>query len=296
MNFAGDVWAMPKNDPLLTTLLDLDAALNGSIKLIVGGGYGLYLKQLHLKKNGSIQTLFPIAQLPVARTTEDIDLILHAEVVTDPDSMHPIRKAIDDLSFEVVPGAEFMQFVRPMGPGVVKIDLLSAPLGNFASRVPKDKRRVRPQPSVKLHAHKMDEAITVEEHPFPVEISGVLSSGKQRSTTVFIPQAFAYLMMKLTAFHDRLHDEDKDLGRHHAIDVYRIIGLLTESEYDTVIELSRNNQNQKIVAAARAIAEEHFMSSTGLGQIRIREHQLASDEMNLELFAEELKNILLPQT
>ena len=35
------------HDPLLTTLLDLDAALE-SQELTIGGGYGLYLKQLYL--------------------------------------------------------------------------------------------------------------------------------------------------------------------------------------------------------------------------------------------------------
>ena len=38
--------------------------------------------------------------------------------------------------------------------------------------------------------------------------------------------------------------------------------------------------------------EEHFVPSSGLGRIRIREHQLASNQMDLDQFAEELKNIL----
>ena len=37
---------MPAN-PLLTTLLDLDAALHEQ-ELIIGGGYGLFLKQTHI--------------------------------------------------------------------------------------------------------------------------------------------------------------------------------------------------------------------------------------------------------
>lgn len=39
------------------------------------------------------------------------------------------------------------------------IDLLAAPLGRFAERVPKDSRRVKPRPSVKLHASKLEEAV-----------------------------------------------------------------------------------------------------------------------------------------
>ena len=112
-------------DPLLTTLLDLDAALE-SQELIIGGGYGLYLKQLYLKQNPQIRTLFPPSALPSARTTEDIDLILRAEVVTDSKSMKAIREALDTLGFTVVATAKYTQFVRDMQPGQVKIDLLAA--------------------------------------------------------------------------------------------------------------------------------------------------------------------------
>jgi hypothetical protein len=76
-------WGAIMDDPLLTTLLDLDAALAWEQPLVIGGGYGLYLKQLYLTEHPEIQTLFPLQDLPEARTTKDIDLILRAEVVTD---------------------------------------------------------------------------------------------------------------------------------------------------------------------------------------------------------------------
>ena len=117
-------------DPLLTTLLDLDAALE-SQELIIGGGYGLYLKQLYLKQNPQIRTLFPPNALPSARTTEDIDLILRAEVVTDSKSMKAIRDALDTLGFTVVATAKYTQFVRDMQPGQVKIDLLAGSVGRI---------------------------------------------------------------------------------------------------------------------------------------------------------------------
>ncbi len=125
------------HDPLLTTLLDLDAALSPQ-KLIIGGGYGLYLKQLYVSNNPQIRTLFAVNDLPNARTTEDIDLILRADIVTNSDSMKAIRGALDRLGFTVVETAKYTQFVRQMAPGQVKIDLLAAPLGEFASRVPRD--------------------------------------------------------------------------------------------------------------------------------------------------------------
>ena len=121
------------HDPLLTTLLDLDAALE-SQELTIGGGYGLYLKQLYLKRNPQTRTLFHPSALPSARTTADIDLILRAEVVTDSTSMKAIRDALDALGFIVVATAKYTQFVRDMQPGQVKIDLLAGPLGEFANR------------------------------------------------------------------------------------------------------------------------------------------------------------------
>ena len=163
-------------DPLLTTLLDLDAILE-SQELIIGGGYGLYLKQLYLKQNPQIRTLFPPSTLPSARTTEDIDLILRAEVVTDSKSMKAIRDALDTLGFAVVATAKYTQFVRDMQPGQVKIDLLAGPLGEFANRVPKDARRVKPRPAVGLHASKLEEAVAVDRETLRIPISGAALLG-----------------------------------------------------------------------------------------------------------------------
>ena len=202
-----------KKDPLLTTLLDLDNELAAKIDLIIGGGYGLYLKPLHLGEHRHIQTLFPLDDLPSARTTQDIDLLLRAEVVTDSSSMRPIRMALDRIGCQVIETAKYMQFARAVETGTVKIDLLAGPLGQYADRVPNDPRRIKPQPSVKLHARKLDEAVAVEEHPLRIPVSGRLSSGREHTATVFVPQPFTYLIMKLTAFRDRLHDEDKELGR-----------------------------------------------------------------------------------
>ena len=204
-------------EPLLTTLLDLDAALNSTPRLIVGGGYGLYLKQLYLRVHPEIRSLFAVEALPVARTTEDIDLILQAEIVTDSKSMGTIRTALNQLGFAVVETAKYTQFVRKMPIGQVKIDLLAPPLGEFASRVPNDARRVRPRPSVNLHASKLEEALAVDRHAIPMPIQGELSTGVSHETEVLITQAFTYLLMKLGAYRDRVNDDDKNYGRHHAL-------------------------------------------------------------------------------
>lgn len=280
------------HDPLLTTLLDLDAALRSPQKLIIGGGYGLYLKQLHLQENIQLRTLFAASSLPNARTTEDIDLILRAEIVTDSKSMKSIRDVLDQLGFTVVEAAKYTQFVRPMSPGQVKIDLLAAPLGEFASRVPKDARRVKPRPSVNLHASKLEEALGVDRHAIPIPVEGQLSSGQTHRTEVLIPQAFTYLLMKLCAFRDRIDDADKNLGRHHALDIYRIVGLLTADEDDDVRRLAAEFAAHPVLVNARQIAADHFISPDGVGRLRIREHPLHTADLELDRMAQELERVL----
>jgi hypothetical protein len=279
-------------EPLLTTLLDLDSALHSPKNLIIGGGYGLYLKQLHIRDNPQIRTLFAESDLPSPRTTEDIDLILRAEIVTDAASMKVIRGVLDQLGFTVVETAKYTQFVRPMSPGQVKIDMLAAPLGEFASRVPKDARRVKPKPSVNLHASKLEEALAVERHGILIPIQGLLSSGEPHQTEVLIPQAFTYLLMKLCAYRDRMDDADKNLGQHHALDIYRIVGLLTQDEDANVRSLSAEFAQHPVVINAREIAATHFIAPDAIGRLRIREHPLYSPALNLDRLASELSQLL----
>ena len=205
-------------DPLLTTLLDLDFVLQSQPKLIIGDGYGLYLKQIYLAANLQLQTLFSPRSLPVARTTQDIDLILRAEIVTNSDSMQRIRTALDDLNFTVVDTAKYTQFTRP--------------------------------------------------------------------------KSFSYLMMKLFAFRDRFDDANKDLGQHHALDIYRIVGMLRRDEDPLVRELSKELGTHPKVVDGRDIACKYFVSKNGLGRIRIQEHPLFTNEMDLDRFGNELALLL----
>ena len=62
-------------------------------------------------------------------------------------------------------------------------------------------RRVRPNRSVKVHAHPTDEAITLEENLQEVKLS-VGEEGEQ-SKSVFLPHPFTYALMKLFAFRDQ---------------------------------------------------------------------------------------------
>ena len=112
--------------------------------------------------------------------------------------------------------------------------------------------------------------------------------------TIRIPQAFTYLLMKLSAFADQLDNPDKKLGRHHALDSYRIVAMLTESEDERVRELARQYNDHEEVAKAISVVREHFVPQNGRGRLRIREHELWQDDLDLERFAREMEAVLQP--
>jgi hypothetical protein len=101
--------------PLITSVLDLDSALGGNADLLLGGGLGLYLKQQHLRETEA-RTLLAMDRLPPARSTEDVDLFLRAEVIASADEISRYRAALNKLGFKVVRGAEWLESVPDVDP------------------------------------------------------------------------------------------------------------------------------------------------------------------------------------
>jgi len=116
---------------LQTSLLDLLFEIEGTdIKLIIGGGFGIYLKIDYVRREGA-RTL--LQEWPEPRSTNDIDLFLRPELLIEPVQLKPL--ALDKLGYQAVPGAEKYQFVKP-GPGgteegSIKIDILTGPQNRF---------------------------------------------------------------------------------------------------------------------------------------------------------------------
>lgn len=187
---------------LRTALLDLlYESRDGDLKLIIGGGYGIYLKADHVRQSGA-RTLF--SEWPEARSTNDIDLFLRPEFLIESHRLKPLAESLKRLGYEVISGAEKYQFAKP-GPtggreGCLKIDLLTGPQDRFkGSQAKVDDRRVRPQPSVDLHAHPVNEAITLETGLIPLLFEGTTSTGTSHSAMVFLPHPMTFMMMKLFA-------------------------------------------------------------------------------------------------
>jgi hypothetical protein len=280
---------------LKTSLLDLLYQLRDhNMPLILGGGYGLYLKQVRLQETAQYSTLIDGNLWPSPRATEDLDILLSTEVVVDSGRMGPIRTALDELGYTVIKGAEYMQFVKTLPAGqYVKVDFLTGPREIFAGdpRVQVGSRRVRLRQSVGLHAHAIDEALNFENGTMALHIEGRLSSGNTYAAIVQVPSAFTLLLMKLYAFRDRCQDEDKDLGRHHALDIYRIIAMMSEQEWEQTLQQIREFGQHPVIIEAARIVRTLFESPESLGSIRLREHPLWDDGMALDEFLSAIQDV-----
>jgi hypothetical protein len=279
---------------LQTALLDLLQKIqNSEIKLIIGGGFGIYLKTNHIKRL-DMRTL--LDQWPEPRSTNDLDLFLRPELLIESSKLKPLVNAIAALDYQVVPGAENYQFVKsgPSGTdaGSVKIDILTGPQSCFkGTRVKADNRRARPKPSVGMHAHPVDEALALEEGLLSISLEGTLSSGETWESEIFIPHPYTFSMMKLFAFKDRLDDPDKEFGRYHALDLYTILATTTEEEWRYALQLRDQYKNDPFAIEAASLVLEYFSAPERLGMIRLRESPYYRPKLQNEKFISVLQEL-----
>jgi len=173
----------------------------------------------------------------------------------------------------------------------VKLDVLVGPLGGHRGNLKVNTPRVRPKGNIQFHAPAVEEALHIEDQPSRVAVSGVTSDGKSYSGAVDVPEAFPYLLMKLHAFSDRKADLNKDVGRHHALDIYAIVGMMTESEYERAKMFGATDKGGEHVERARGIVREDFAHETRTGLLRIREHPLFRSTFQLREFIEVLQEV-----
>ena len=288
-------------DLLEANLLDLLYELReASVSLIVGGGYGLYLKRRHLQATGKVH-LLPL--IPEARSTNDLDMFLATEILADLSKAKAVLAAVQRLEFTAVENKENFQFIKrfPVGQQSfeVKIDFLT-PMPDNPTTFPLHIQdvRVRNKKSGGIHAFKTKEAIAVEENPIPVALAGLRTTGEKFRGQIYLPQAYPYLLMKLFAFRDWETNEEKvkrKLGNasKHALDVYSIVAMMTEEELAAAEQASRTYQQRPEAQEAAAIVQEFFARTIDLGNLRLREHQDFPQNTNLTEFISVLKDLLI---
>jgi hypothetical protein len=255
------------HDPLREELKHIARRLQPhDIKLIVGGGYGLLLRTAHILIT---QPVTRFDEPPIFRSTDDLDLFLGLEIITDAGKMQIIRDSLSDLKYK--PKAEYFQFEKAIEIGSekrnIKVDLLAPrPVSEDHLKLVKiGKPRIRPRDVENIHAYLTDEAITIEEQLFTVDLS---DNGVER-LEVFLPHPFTYMILKLFALRDHLKKVDRSKAAEHAFDIYRIVGMITEAEWKQAVQLSREYANDAKVIEAAEIVSELFLNAEAPGVIEI---------------------------
>jgi hypothetical protein len=104
--------------------------------------------------------------------------------------------------------------------------------------------------------------------------------------------------MKLGALRDRVNDESKQEGRHHAMDLYRIVGLLTEEEIDVSERLAHEYAGHPEIVEATRTIDTLLAPANGLGRVRLLEYQRANrsstPEVDPDFLVRELRRLLQP--
>jgi hypothetical protein len=142
-----------------------------------------------------------------------------------------------------------------------------------------------------MHAHPVDEALTLEEGLLPIMIEGKLNSGDTWESEIFLPHPYTFSMMKLFAFRDRLDDPDKKFGRYHALDLYTILATTTEEEWKYALQLRDQYKNDPFTKEAGRLVSEYFSASERLGMIRLRESHYYRPELQIEKFMSVLQEL-----
>ncbi len=263
------------------------------IRLIIGGGFGILLRSIHLEGTNA-RTLRPITP---PRATNDLDLFLTADIITDVDSVRRIRSVLDELGYEPVPTAKNYQFARPVTvlgrSGVLKIDLLAQEPRTAAEegKAKRDSRRIRPRgPFTGLHAHVAPEAFSLDEQLLSVSVC------PDNEVTVDLPHPFTMIALKTFALRDQQDSSPRDFGRHHAFDIYVLLRMLTQEDWASFPGIMEKYRSHDRMVELRTELVHLFSTSSSVGAIRLQEHAKVSDismeDYPIESFLEDLTELM----
>lgn len=263
---------------LNNTFIKLITAIeNARLKVVIGGGYGLFLKS-ELVIQHDLPTILPKFNVGT-RSTDDIDMFLDIEVIAEPDQTMMMKQVLDDMGFIVIEGAEYYQFLKSddvdSKVNSVKIDLQTGPVPDEMKtqvRI-RDDRRIRPKKKgMYLHAHSSPEALGIRDSMFSFNVICMCENGNSITSIVNLPQPFTYVMMKTKSFYDKMQRDglrdDLDIPGKHAWDVFRILALTTEEELEASKKLSESYKSNAIYIEVANIVNEYFGTIESPGTLR----------------------------
>lgn len=284
--------------PIEPYLIELLQLTDDEFPLIVAGGLGIYLKrrwtlqQLH---DGSRRSRFRV--IPEARTTDDIDAFLSMELFSRETSegVARLRARLEQTGYVPYEKARYFQFVKSIDrTRTVKFDLHARlPTTHEETFTKVDEPRIGRKGHTafrQLHAYATPEAFAIDEGVQTLPLSGTTPLGARFEGRVRVPHPFASLCMKLCAAldHERaLLARRKPRGEKHASDVYLLVAMLDEAEFDQTQALARRFADEPPMARIRAAITELFAApeQAGLRTIALEARKVDSTPLELELFS-----------
>ena len=286
---------MKVTDKMGETLVDLASRFqDNSIKLLVGGGYGIELRAKWVKTE-ELTTRFE--ELYPPRASDDIDVLLPLEVLVDPKKNKLIRKILEAMNYVPRPGAENFHFVhekeREADQNLYpKIDLLAENPGDD-SRVKIKSPRVRSRnASNTIHGRLTPEAINIDHESTKIEVET-----NTQEAVVYLPHPLPYGILKLYAIRDSIENSDKarEISQYHAFDLFMILGMMTEEDWQPRKEIVDSIRAHERFQEAQAIIRQYFDSLSSAGTIRLREfiqqQRPAVPEKRIEEFVNDLLDL-----
>ena len=122
------------------------------IPFLVGGGLGIYFKQVHLEYKLDHKPVIDRENWGPPRTTNDIDLYLLYEVIADKEKFGEVRTFLDEAGYEVLEQGKYFQFQKNISGQDVKIDVMAGNLSKDQKLHTGGLFRVRNKVIKNLHA------------------------------------------------------------------------------------------------------------------------------------------------
>lgn len=176
-----------------------------------------------------------------------------------------------DDDYDPIESSKYWQFIRKdTDEGPIKVDLLASPPESTELRelTSIGNRRIRPkgQKGI-LHARLTAEAAFVEDSAI-----SIIVGDEADPVELSLPHPFAYLILKLNALRDRIEDEVK--GPYHAFDIYRIVAMMTENEWEESVRFATRYSQHEQVKNTVEIVRGLFADEDAIGVIRARRFAL----------------------
>lgn len=268
------------------------------ISFILAGGLGIYLKRRWVQEqveSGRRKNLFDA--VPDARATDDIDTFFQLQAYFQP-TRPKLRRILEELGYK--PRTNYLIFEKTLSEEQkIKIDLLAPLFDDPRFKVDKagkvrrlSSRENKNSPaSEQLHGYVTPEAFAIEERPQALPLVGRNPSGAPFNGEVRVPHPFASLCMKIKAaadFERAALAERKPRAERHAQDVYLLLTMLDEQEWDECQELRDHFGTHPELRSICQAATELFADPELDGCITIARYTRDADLRRLSAVIREL--------